>query len=159
MVFRAASIMFKLRFLCCTHRQWLADNPRLAKDASLDALESAQDLLVEGRDDCALQFAGCAFEAAELALLDKSEQLQATDSFADSSLLLAGILWRQGEHRQASEVVGSALGVLERQLLSQGVEENTLKACDRLVSFGGQAGLLDWCRQADSGSPLMAAVQ
>lgn len=129
--------MKKFRFLCANHRQWLCRNPKEAINVWFEAYSRSLDCVEEHSYLEAINHAGAAFEASEIAL-DQGTPVSATDihRFADSGVLLAQLLYSAGEGRFARAVLASSISRFE-QLLSLGIERKTVLAgCQRFVALG-----------------------
>ncbi len=59
-------------FLCNQHRQWLSKKPLRARSVWATGMETAQGLVIQGSWIKALPHAGCAFETAQLMVVDVS---------------------------------------------------------------------------------------
>jgi hypothetical protein len=130
----------KLRFLCSNHRNWLISDSE-ATHASWLRSSGQAELLLNAREGIkAVNYAGCALEAAELLVFTHARQ-SAPDilRFADSAVLLCQALIRIGQPRLACGVIGGSIARLE-ELLLQGIERTTvLNGCQRLLRVGDES--------------------
>jgi hypothetical protein len=127
----------RLRFLCSNHRDWLASNALATFDSWQRSYEHANNLLNKHDAIKAVNYAGCALEAAELLLFYHARQTKDDiGRFTDSALLLCTSLLRTGEPRLACGVIGGTIARLE-ELLFSGVERRAvLEGCQRLLHVG-----------------------
>lgn len=82
-------------FLCHRHRDWLLRHPQMALSIWLNNHEQACQLAEEQQFARATAFAGCALEAAEIALAAApAPSPELLEHFGATSALLAGLLER-----------------------------------------------------------------
>lgn len=118
----------KLKFLCSTHKQWLANEPQQAMNCWLNGFETGQVLCDKGQWREALPYIGCAFESAEiiLTIVTSHSTIQRKDAisyFVSSSIFLADTLLQIGATVQAKEIYRVASSRLERELLKGDTQE------------------------------------
>ncbi|MFT4615097.1 MAG: hypothetical protein ACI9NT_002249 [Bacteroidia bacterium] len=129
--------MKKFQFLCTNHRRWLSGNREAAIHTWLQSYSRCLDLVDERNYLLAINHAGAAFEASEIALNQENPATSVTiQRFADSGVLLAQLLYWTKESRFASAVLASSIARFEK-LLVLGVERKTVLAgCERLLEVG-----------------------
>ena len=149
----------RLRFLCSNHRDWLASNAVAALNSWQRSHDHATALLAEQESTKALNYAGCALEAAELLLFNHARQSgDDIARFTQSALLLCTSLIQSGEARLACGVIGGTIARLEELLLS-GVERRAvLEGCQRLLEVGDQFSRPDANDQQPYSGPVAAAA-
>ncbi|MCP4210423.1 MAG: hypothetical protein GY764_02995 [Halieaceae bacterium] len=125
--------MKKLQFLCGTHRQWLASNPRAAVNAWREAYYRGIDLAEDEDYVEATRHAGAAFETAELVLSHPWRGPVRITHFTDTVTLLVRLLHQLKEPCLAATVLGSAISRLERLLTSSETDRQAaLAGCSRM---------------------------
>lgn len=149
----------RLRFLCSNHRDWLASNAAATLNSWQRSYDHASIFLTEQESTKAVNYAGCALEAAELLLFNHARQ-SGDDivRFTESALLLCITLIESGEPRLACGVIGGTIARLE-ELLFTGVERRAvLEGCQRLLEVGDQFGRPDAADQRPFSGPAADAV-
>lgn len=143
--------MTKLQFLCSNHRRWLCDNPDAAIRTWMESYSRSLDLVDEHDYSPALNHAGTAFEISEIVLGQTMPVTPiAIHRFADSSVLLAQLLYLEQQGDSARAVLAAAVVRLEK-LLVLGIEKSTVLAgCEQLLKVGENPGLMEWAIVEDS---------
>lgn len=135
----------RLRFLCQNHRNWLASDSSAARDSWGRNSILAQRFLKEGDHVKAVNYAGSAFEVAELLIVEHARHFSVDiERFSDSAALLCRSLVRVGQSGQVRGVIRGAVGRLD-QLLMCGVERKiVLAGVERLLAWYEKLGLSEF---------------
>ncbi|MFK7733836.1 MAG: hypothetical protein AB8B48_19605 [Pseudomonadales bacterium] len=143
--------MTKLQFLCSNHRRWLRENPRAAVRVWMESYSRSFDLLEEHDFRQALLHAGSAFETAEIVLGQAATpDLLLIRRFADSSVLLAQVLYLEQKPDSARAVLAASVVRFER-LLALGIEKKAVLAgCEQLMNVGESPSAMEWAFVRDT---------
>ena len=104
------------KYLCPQHRQWLYLHPNIVCTEQMKNYDTAEYYRDLGHLSDAANFAGCAYECAEIILtLHAKDIIASVLSFTASSILLADSLFRLGHAEQGKRVFEHAKSRLDAE--------------------------------------------
>jgi len=124
----------QLRFLCPQHRLWLEEHAAVAALQARRGYNTAAALARDGREVEAFNHAGCALEAAEIALANTaSPKADCIRHYARAGALLAGLLRSWGQTAHVSLLIHGCLARLEELMRETRDRDVLMEACSMLL--------------------------
>ncbi|MCP5164922.1 MAG: hypothetical protein H6988_08775 [Pseudomonadales bacterium] len=125
----------RLRFLCNNHRNWLESDSGATHASWLRSYNQAGILFHAGEELKAVNYAGCALEAAELLVFTHARRAAADiHRFTDSAVLLCHSLLGAEQPRLVCGVIGGTIARLEELLLHGSERAAVLQSCQRMLT-------------------------
>lgn len=116
-------------FLCPNHRQWLSSNPLAAHTHLRETQDTGQFYRDQGAWQQALPYLGCAYETAEIILVQASRQTShKIVDFTASAVLLADTLQKLGQKTMSLSIYEQAQRRLKPEL-SLSYQQPKLQRC------------------------------